>query len=51
MRRGLEIMSKLTDNIRTYSVDSTLEDIPKLAEEFGLRVTLGIWISPDQERN
>lgn len=41
MRRDLEIMSKLTDNIRTYSVDGTLEDIPKLAEEFGLRVTLG----------
>ena len=51
MRRDLEIMSKLTDNIRTYSVDGTLQDIPKLAEEFGLRVTLGIWISPDQERN
>ncbi|MFL1547124.1 glycosyltransferase [Pseudomonas sp. O39] len=51
MRRDLEIMSKLTDNIRTYSVDGTLGDIPKLAEEFGLRVTLGIWISPDLERN
>lgn len=51
MRRDLEIMSKLTDNIRIYSVDGTLGDIPKLAEEFGLRVTLGIWISPDLERN
>ena len=51
MRRDLEIMSKLTDNIRTYSVDGTLGDIPKLAEEFGLRVTIGIWISPDQARN
>jgi len=51
MRRDLEIISKLTDNIRTYSVDETLGDIPKLAEELGLRVTLGIWISPDLERN
>ena len=51
MRRDLEIISKLTDNIRTYSVDGTLGDIPKLAEEFGLRVTIGIWISPDMERN
>ena len=51
MRRDLEIISKLTDNIRTYSVDGTLGDIPKLAEEFGLRVTIGIWISPDLERN
>src|SRR5471032_2264180 len=51
MRQDLELMSKQTDNIRTYSVDGSLGDIPKLAEEFGLRVTLGIWISPDQERN
>ena len=51
MRQDLAIMSKLTDTIRTYSVDGTLGDIPKLAEEFGLRVTLGIWISPDLARN
>ncbi|MFC6339397.1 glycosyltransferase [Pseudomonas sp. CCM 7891] len=51
MHRDLEIMSKLTDSIRTYSVDGPLGDIPKLAEELGLRVTLGIWISPDLERN
>jgi exo-beta-1,3-glucanase (GH17 family)/cellulose synthase/poly-beta-1,6-N-acetylglucosamine synthase-like glycosyltransferase len=51
IRQDLEQMSKLTDNIRIYSVDGTQADIPKLAEEFGLRVTLGIWISPDLERN
>ncbi len=51
MRQDLELMSKQTDSIRTYSVDGSLGDIPKLAEEFGLRVTLGIWISPDAERN
>jgi exo-beta-1,3-glucanase (GH17 family)/cellulose synthase/poly-beta-1,6-N-acetylglucosamine synthase-like glycosyltransferase len=51
MRQDLELMSKQTDSIRTYSVDGTLGDIPKLAEEFGLRVTLGIWISPDEARN
>ncbi len=51
IREDLELLSKHTDNIRTYSVDGTLADIPKIAEEFGLRVTLGIWISPDEERN
>ncbi|WPP01026.1 glycosyltransferase [Pseudomonas sp. HR96] len=51
IRQDLEQMSKFTDNIRIYSVDGTQADIPKLAEEFGLRVTLGIWISPDLERN
>ncbi|MEQ7917804.1 glycosyltransferase [Xanthomonas sp. WHRI 1810A] len=51
MRQDLELISKQTDSIRIYSVDGPLGNIPKLAEEFGLRVTLGIWISPDQERN
>jgi exo-beta-1,3-glucanase (GH17 family)/cellulose synthase/poly-beta-1,6-N-acetylglucosamine synthase-like glycosyltransferase len=51
IRQDLEQMSKLTNNIRIYSVDGTQANIPRLAEEFGLRVTLGIWISPDLERN
>lgn len=51
IRADLELLSKQTDNIRTYSVENTLADIPRLAEEFGLRVTLGVWISPDEERN
>lgn len=51
MRSDLELLSQQTDSIRTYSVDGTLADIPRLAEEFGLRVTLGVWISPDEERN
>ncbi|WP_339486121.1 glycosyltransferase [Pseudomonas sp. EL_65y_Pfl2_R95] len=49
--QDLEMLSKQTDNIRTYSVDGALANIPRLAEEFGLRVTLGIWISNDEERN
>ncbi|MES2817876.1 MAG: glycosyltransferase [Pseudomonadota bacterium] len=51
IRADLELLSKQTDNIRTYSVDGALAEIPRIAEEFGLRVTLGIWISPDQARN
>ncbi|WXL27176.1 glycosyltransferase [Ectopseudomonas mendocina] len=51
MREDMELLSTHTNNIRTYSVDGALERIPQLAEEFGLRVTLGIWISPDLERN
>lgn len=51
MRADLELLSHQTDSIRTYSVDGTQANIPRLAEEFGLRVTLGIWISQDLERN
>lgn len=51
MRQDLEQMNKLTDSIRIYTVEGTQADIPQLAEELGLRVTLGIWISPDLQRN
>lgn len=51
IRADLELLSSQTDNIRTYSVEGTLADIPRLAEEFGLRVTLGVWISRDLQRN
>ncbi|MFD2643007.1 glycosyltransferase [Pseudomonas japonica] len=51
IREDLEQLSKLTDSIRIYTVEGTQAEIPRLAEEFGLRVTLGVWISPDQERN
>ncbi|OCT28057.1 glycosyltransferase [Pseudomonas putida] len=51
MRQDLEQLSKLTDSIRIYTVEGTQAEIPHLAEELGLRVTLGIWISTDLERN
>ncbi|MDD2060354.1 glycosyltransferase [Pseudomonas sp. GD03860] len=51
LRQDLEQLSKLTDSIRIYTVEGTQADIPRLAEDFGLRVTLGVWISPDLERN
>ena len=40
-----------THSIRTYSVQGALGDIPALAEAFGLRVSLGIWLGPDLASN
>lgn len=37
--------------IRTYSIDGTLAEIPRLAETHDLKVTLGAWISDDRDRN
>ena len=51
IRGDLQLVSGQTNNIRTYSVEGSQADIPRLAEEFGLRVTLGVWISTDLERN
>lgn len=51
IRADLNLVSSQTNNIRTYSVEGTLAEIPRLAEEFGLRVTLGIWLSNDLAAN
>lgn len=51
IRSDLELVAKQTDNIRTYSVKGSLADIPRLAEELGMRVSLGIWIGPDEAEN
>lgn len=51
LRSDLAIVAKQTSNIRTYSVKGSLGDIPRLADEYGLRVTLGIWLSEDSAAN
>lgn len=51
IRADLELVSKHTDSIRTYSTKGTLADIPFLAEEYGMRVSLGIWLGPDEAEN
>ena len=51
IRADLELLSSQTDNIRTYSVDGVQAEIPRLAEEAGLRVTLGIWLTNDEAAN
>ena len=51
MRADLELVARHTHSIRTYSVQGALGDIPALAEAFGLRVSLGIWLGPDLAGN
>jgi exo-beta-1,3-glucanase (GH17 family)/cellulose synthase/poly-beta-1,6-N-acetylglucosamine synthase-like glycosyltransferase len=36
--------SEITGHIRTYSLEGTLADIPRLAADYPLKVTLGAWI-------
>lgn len=45
IRADLALVSQYTDRVRTYSVENTQGDIPALAAERGMGVTLGIWIS------
>jgi exo-beta-1,3-glucanase (GH17 family)/cellulose synthase/poly-beta-1,6-N-acetylglucosamine synthase-like glycosyltransferase len=37
--------------VRTYSVESTLAEIPRLARAHGLNVALGAWLTRDAEQN
>ncbi|HKT31184.1 MAG TPA: glycosyltransferase [Gammaproteobacteria bacterium] len=45
----LKLLAGKTYALRTYSVDGTLADIPKLAAKYGIHVALGAWIDKDQK--
>ncbi|MGV1099585.1 glycosyltransferase [Thiovibrio sp. JS02] len=47
----LALLADKTHAIRTYTVEGTLGEIPRLARKHGLTVTLGIWLTSDPERN
>jgi len=49
--RDLAQLSRLTSRIRTYTVDGGMDKVPEIARRFGMTVSLGIWISPDMEKN
>ncbi|WP_295477138.1 glycosyltransferase family 2 protein [uncultured Pseudomonas sp.] len=51
IREDLMLLSSMTRHIRTYSVEGALRYVPEIAEELGLEVTLGIWISEDSARD
>src|SRR5262249_33521405 len=51
IRADLKILSPYTQAIRTYSSTGGSELIPPIAAEFGLKVTLGIWIDKNEARN
>lgn len=44
-------LAKVTDCVRTYSVDNGLDQVPALAQKVGLKVLQGIWLSSDRFKN
>lgn len=51
IRRDMEQLSQVTKRVRTYTVDRGHDVIPSIAKDYGLKVTLGIWLSGDRELN
>ena len=47
----LSELARITNCIRTYSIDNGLDRVPELASRVGLKVLLGIWIGRDRGKN
>lgn len=47
----LSLLAKKTHAVRTYSMEQTIVDVPRIAKKYGLNVALGAWIGNDPERN
>ncbi|MDT8386773.1 MAG: glycosyltransferase [Thiogranum sp.] len=50
IENDLILLAGKTHAIRTYSVDKTLGEIPRLAEKHDINVALGAWVDADTER-
>ena len=51
VRADMKKLSTLTRAVRLYSSTEGAELVPPIAAEFGLKVTVGIWIDKDSNRN
>src|SRR5438128_347281 len=51
IRADLKLLSPYTRAIRTYSSTGGVEQVAPIAAEFGLKVTLGIWLDKNENRN
>src|SRR6202047_797696 len=51
IRADLTAIAKLAKAIRTYASTGGLERVPEIAAEFGLTLTLGVWIDKNEAPN
>ena len=50
IEQDLAQLAKVTDCVRTYSVDFGLDRVPEIAQRHGLKVMLGLWVSSHTDR-
>ncbi|HLZ10527.1 MAG TPA: beta-(1-6) glucans synthase, partial [Chloroflexota bacterium] len=51
IQEDLVELAKVSDCVRTYSVDNGLDKVPEIASKVGLKVLLGIWIGNEPRKN
>jgi glucan 1,3-beta-glucosidase len=44
-------LRQLTDCVRTYSTEHGVDQLPAIAARLGMKVMLGLWLSPEREKN
>ncbi|HEY1773796.1 MAG TPA: glycosyltransferase [Gammaproteobacteria bacterium] len=47
----LKLLSGKTDSIRTYTMEGSIADIPRLAAPYGMKVMLGAWVDSDKKKS
>ncbi|MGY4570327.1 glycoside hydrolase family 17 protein [Bradyrhizobium sp. USDA 3256] len=51
IEQDLTDLAKVTDCVRTYSIESGLDQVPGVAAKVGLKVMQGIWLSSNRFKN
>jgi len=49
--QDLAQLAKISDCVRTYSIENGLDQVPALASKVGLKVIQGIWLGSDRLKN
>src|ERR1700754_715598 len=49
--QDLAQLAKISDCVRTYSIENGLDQVPALAAKVGLKVMQGIWLGSDRQKN
>ena len=49
--QDIKLLSGKVKELRTYGVSGTLADIPELARKYGMKVTVGAWLTHDLAKN
>jgi exo-beta-1,3-glucanase (GH17 family) len=44
-------LAKISECVRTYSIENGLDQVPELAAKVGLKVIQGIWLSSNRQKN
>ena len=51
IEQDLALLAGKTHAVRTYTVESSLGEVPALARKYGINVALGAWIGADLDKN